>query len=175
MLLAIFTTAPLTRAEDPFTLSTQGTWSAQTYASSAFAADETLLSANVGVGYYVLNQLSLNLEAAAYGVFQDGPDAVAGDIRFGLRHHVLVRDRWSLFIDVSEGFFEASERVPEGGTRFNFIFRAGPGIAYQLHDDTYFIAGVHYWHLSNAKMEGNARNPSLNGAEAFVGLMWTFK
>ena len=160
--------------ESPLSLS-RGTWNAQAYAACAAARHEAMPSANFGIGYFVLNQLSVNVEAAGYGVFQDGPDAGAGEARLLLRHHFFVRDPWTVFADVGEGFFEASERVPEGGTRFNFVFRSGLGVGYELKDGMYLIGGVRYWHLSNAKLEGAQRNPALNGVEGYVGVMWTWK
>ncbi len=153
----------------------QGTWSFQSYLSCAGAADTAMPSANVGAGYYLIDNLSLNVEAAGYGVIQDGPDACAGEIRFLIRHHLLSHDRFTLFADIGEGFFEASEDVPPGGTRFNFVFRAGLSASYQLRDDLYLIGGARYWHLSNAKLEGEARNPAKNGVEGYVGVMWTWK
>jgi len=37
-----------------------------------------------------------------------------------------------------------------------------------------FIAGVRYFHLSNAKREGADRNPSVNAIQAVVGVMFRF-
>jgi hypothetical protein len=48
-------------------------------------------------------------------------------------------------------------------------------VSYELRDGMYFMGGARYWHLSNAKMEGDLRNPSINGVEGYVGLMWTWK
>jgi opacity protein-like surface antigen len=160
-------------AENELTL--QRNWTAQSYVALAGARDEWLPSLNVGVGYNPLPQLSLNVEVAAYGVFQDGENAGAGEARLMLRHHFFVKERWTAFADVGFGAFEASERVPEGGTRFNFVFRSGLGVSYELRDGMYLMGGARYWHLSNAKMEGDLRNPSINGVEGYVGLMWTWK
>ncbi len=45
---------------------------------------------------------------------------------------------------IGEGFFEACEDVPRGGTRVNFVFRAGLSASYQLRDNLYLIAGARY-------------------------------
>ncbi len=160
-------------AGDELTL--QGNWTVQTYAGLAGANGEWLPSINVGVGYNALKQLSLNLEAAGYDVIQDGEDAGAGEVRVMLRHHFWVKDRWTIFADVGFGAFEASERVPEGGTRLNFVFRSGVGATYELREGMYLMGGARYWHLSNAKMEGDERNPSINGVEGYVGVMWLLR
>ena len=48
------------------------------------------------------------------------------------------------------------------------------GTTYPLKDNLHLLTGVRYFHLSNARIEGNSRNPSINGVEGFLGLMWTF-
>ena len=145
------------------------------YSGFAGANNEALYSMSAGVGYYVIDQLSLNVEGAGYYVDQDGPDAGMAEFRLLMRHHLIVRDRWTLFADVGFGISEASDQVPDDGTRMNFMFRAGAGATYELRDNLYLIAGVRYFHLSNAKIEGDDRNPSINGIEGYVGVMWTMK
>jgi len=172
--------APARGAEvgDELTLA-KGTWTAQAY--GAFAGDvggpnsESLISANVGVGYHIIDNLSLNAEAAGYGVIQTGEDTGAAELRLIMRHHLIVRDRWTIYADVGEGVFEAADQVPDGGTRLNFIFRAGVGGTYQLREGLYLMGGVRYFHLSNAQIEGSDRNPSINGVEGYVGLMFTWR
>ena len=166
--------AATAQAQETLTLS-KGTWCAQTYAAYAGANNETLLSANVGVGYHIIDNLSLNAEAAGYGVIQEGEDTGAAELRLIMRHHLIVRDRWTIYADVGEGVFEAADQVPDGGTRLNFIFRAGVGGTYQLREGLYLMGGVRYFHLSNAQIEGSDRNPSINGVEGYVGLMFTWR
>jgi hypothetical protein len=38
----------------------------------------------------------------------------------------------------------------------------------------YLMGGVRGTHLSNARSEGEDRNPSLNGVEGYVGLLFAF-
>jgi hypothetical protein len=73
---------------------------------------------------------------------------------------------------VSAGVSQATRAVPGGGTHFNFIEEAGVGGTYRLDDGVHLIAGVRYWHLSNAQIHGEDKNPALNGVGAYVGLMW---
>ena len=88
-----------------------------------------------------------------------------------LRHHLLTFSRGSIFADVSFGPFEAAGDVPRDGTRFNFVTRAGVGATYRLKPDVYLTGGVHYWHLSNARIGGAGDlNPAINGVELYVGL-----
>ena len=173
-LLTVFGFCAVAYADDGLTLS-RGTWSAQTYAAYGAESHEKLLNGNFGIGYYFIDNLSFSLEVAGYDVLQEGPDAYAGELRLMMRHHLIVRDRWSIFADVGQGVIESSDRVPPGGTRFNFIFRAGLGATWELRDNMHLIGGVHYVHLSNAQIEGSDRNPSINGIEGYVGLMWTWR
>jgi hypothetical protein len=159
---------------DELTLA-KGTWSAQAYGAFAGANNEALISANVGVGYHIIDNLSLNIEGAGYGVFQEGDDAAAAEVRLMMRHHLIAREKWSVFADVGQGVIESWDRVPEGGTRLNFIFRAGIGGAYEIDEGMFLIGGVRYFHLSNAQMEGDERNPSINGVEGYLGVLFLLR
>jgi opacity protein-like surface antigen len=133
-----------------------------------------MAGARVGVGYYVLDNLACRLELTGYHVSEEPGDAAAGQASFGLRHHLFDLGKSSLFVDVGGGVFEAGRRVPEGGTQFNFTFETGLGVAIPLSDRIDLEVGARYFHLSNASLHGSDRNPSVNGPEAFLGLMFRF-
>lgn len=128
----------------------------------------------VGGHYFVSDSVSLGGMVSAAGVWQPGDDTDAA--MFGLagvlRHHLARFERATVFADVAFGPVQATRRVPGEGTHFNFITRTGPGATLQLNDRLHLMLAVRYWHLSNARIEGRERNPSLNGAEVAVGLMW---
>ena len=156
----------------------KGTLSVQTYGTyeSGLGAYTNAASGVAGAGYYVFDNLSLSLEAQGYRVMQSSAhNATMYGLSGVLRHHVLQFDRTTLFIDASFGPVEATERVPGGGTYFNFATRTGLGVTFQLREHLHLLGGVRYFHLSNARIEGSQRNPSINGIEGFLGLMWTFK
>jgi Lipid A 3-O-deacylase (PagL) len=155
----------------------KGTRTFQLYGTYAGASHADIPSGAVGAGYFVFDNLSLSLEACGYRATQSGfpsHDAWMYGVSGVMRHHLFHFDRSTIFADVSFGPVESTERIPAGGTYFNFVTRSGIGSTYQLKDNLHLIGGVRYFHLSNAKIEGRARNPSLNGVEGFVGLMWTF-
>jgi hypothetical protein len=157
----------------------KGTWTFQLYGTYADGLDARtdIASGAAGVGYFVFDNLALGLEANGYHAQQSGFD-VRNAWMYGvsgvLRHHLLRFERMTFFIDVSFGPAEATHRVPAGGTYFNFVTRTGIGTTYQMKENLHLIGGVRHFHLSNAKIEGSDRNPSINGVEGFVGLMWTF-
>ena len=63
--------------------------------------------------------------------------------------------------------------MPEEGTRFNFIEQFGMGLTRDVGGRTHLLIGVRYYHLSNAGIEGQERNPSNNGVVAYLGLLFT--
>ena len=174
-LLAVFVSGSCALANGRPAAFPKGTLTLQTYATYAggIDADSDFGSAAFGAGYYVWDNVSLSLEASGYRVFQSSHDAWAYGIAGVLRHHIIQFDRTTIYADVAFGPVEATRHVPEGGTNFNFITRAGLGATYQIRDRLNMIGGVRYFHLSNARLEGSAKNPSINGVEGYVGLMWS--
>ena len=131
-------------------------------------------SQTMGVGYYYANACSLNLELTTCFIHESGPLTYGYGANLILRQHLIRRENWSLFADVGPGFLEAGQRVPPAGTSFNLTFRTGMGITHRMTEHMSLIGGGRYYHLSNAEMAGRERNPSLNGIEAYFGLLWNF-
>jgi len=65
--------------------------------------------------------------------------------------------------------------VPTFGTTYNFTARVGPGVSYRISDDVFLLGGARYFHLSNGNQHGRIKNPSYDGIEWYVGLMFTFR
>jgi len=153
----------------------KGTFTLQAYGTvaSGIDAEEIFDSAAFGGSYYLFDNVSLGVEASGYHFVQaPGDDGWMYGVAGVLRHHLFQFDRATLFADVTFGPAEATKRVPDAGTYFNFTTRAGIGATWQLQDNLYLIGGARYFHLSNARIEGPERNPSINGVEGYVGLMW---
>ncbi|HWE97277.1 MAG TPA: acyloxyacyl hydrolase [Tepidisphaeraceae bacterium] len=144
------------------------------YASAFDSSRATIETASVGLGYYFLDNVSMNIEFSGYGIQQPGPDAVVGGGELLLRHHLWNIDRFSIFADVGGGAWYGTARFPVGGTNFNFSVETGLGATYRLRDNLYLLGGARYLHFSNAHLEGPKRNPSINAIEGYVGVMVTF-
>jgi hypothetical protein len=129
---------------------------------------------SVGYGYYVADRFAVGAEIRGFGISQDGPDAVAVEGNLFIRHHLIVSDPWSLYLDGAVGVFYADHEVPTGGTHFNFMEDTGLGATYRLDDGVYLMGGVRYLHISNARIDGADRNPAINGLEGYFGVMFTF-
>ena len=133
---------------------------------------EDIPSAAVGMHYFVFDNLSLGAEFAGYFVAQDREDTFGFGLSGVMRHHLKDWQSGTFFGDVSFGPFYAVDEVPVGGTHFNFITRVGLGVTQRLKDDTRLLAGVRWFHLSNAQIKGKDRNPSIDGVEIYLGLGW---
>ena len=155
----------------------RGLWSLTlegAYAHSFDLSPARIETASMGVGYYFMDNLSLNAEAAGFWVQQSGPDSRIAEINLLLRHHLLNYGRLSILIDVGGGLSYASVPTPPGGTYFNFCLQTGPGVSFRLTDSLHLIGGARYLHFSNAAIEGTIHNPSINVLEGYLGVMYTF-
>jgi hypothetical protein len=153
----------------------RGSWTFQTYAgylNDLGSRDTEGGFVSAGASYYFVDNISLGVEISGYGFSQPGDEAVAGAAGVVLRHHLLHNDRSSVFIDVAFAPSEASAQVPVGGTRFSFVTQTGAGITHRLPGGQHLLLGVRYLHVSNANIEGDDRNPSINGLSAYAGLMF---
>jgi hypothetical protein len=155
----------------------QGLWTVEWTGSvmKDLGPQESFMSGGgFGVSYYFIENVALSAQVSGLFVDQPVEDAAAVEADLLLRHHLFHFDRYSFFLDVGAGLFEGDERVPASGTRFNFALQSGLGLTCRLRDNLYLIGGARYYHLSNADLEGDARNPSLNGVRGYFGLMFTF-
>jgi len=145
------------------------------YTSPIRYSEEEFATGSVGVGYYLFDNHSVTLFAQGFHVNQPfGESAEAGAV-FVLGRSILYSvDRVSFYIDGGGGYSWANAAVPVGGTTYNFNARAGLGLTYRLADDTYLLGGARYFHLSNAQAHGQDKNPSYDGVEYYVGLMFAF-
>jgi hypothetical protein len=169
-------TAAVASADEPVYFS-KGTWIFDTYGAYAknFTGEEAKIgSGTIGVGYYIVDNFAVNIEASGYYNHQQVQDAriSAGDIM--IRHHVFNSGRFSFYLEGVAGISYADHRTPYFGTYYNYILEPGIGASFRLFDDVNLIGGVRYFHLSNAHLEGPLHNPSINATQAYVGLMYKF-
>jgi hypothetical protein len=145
------------------------------YTSPIRFSEEEFVTGTVGVGYYLFDNHSVTLLAQGFHVSQfGGEDAEAGAVIVLGRSILCTADRFSFYIDGGGGYSWANNSVPVGGTKYNFTARAGLGVAWRLADDPSLLGGARYFHLSNAQAHGKEKNPSYDGVEYYVGLMFTF-
>ncbi|MGD0463164.1 MAG: acyloxyacyl hydrolase [Tepidisphaeraceae bacterium] len=155
-----------------------GLWTFETYGSYASqpkGTREQLYSGTIGVGYnFVFSKFSnsVTLEATGLQATQAGPDVGSGGGDLLLRTHLINEPGWTAFIDFGPGVLESSGRLPAAGTYFNFFFKTGAGAAVHLWDGTDLLVGARLLHISNARIDSAARNPSINTIEGYLGLLF---
>lgn len=136
----------------------------------------------LGYSHFIADELEFNLELGAWYFNQEGDDAAAISPIMNFRWHFLHDDApagqaydWSIFGEAGFGLLFATDNVPDGGTGFDFLPRLGAGFTKQLDDaGARLMVGVRWQHISNGRIEGDARNPGRDSVMVFVGLMFPF-
>ncbi|MCA9312364.1 MAG: acyloxyacyl hydrolase [Phycisphaerales bacterium] len=108
---------------------------------------------------------------------QDGDSAAGGSFSFGFRYHALGDEQrdWTGYFDFGIGILGANDEVPDGGTAFDFIPRAGVGATFRLGDGPERLdVGVRWQHISNATILGSDDNPARDSLMFYVGIMVPF-
>lgn len=186
VLLPLITWCALARANDelrldvlPGTPFPKGTWSFELEASYTvpirFSTDE-FTTATAGVGYYLFDNFSVSAFAHGLLVNQElDHNTGGGGASILLRWHLINIDRFSFYLDGGGGLAWTNDPVPTGGTTYNYTARAGGGVAYRLKEDLHLLGGARYFHLSNANQHGRENNPSFDGVEYYIGLMFMIR
>ncbi len=140
---------------------------------AAYGSDDADIAAMyLGANYFIAERFSLGAELGGYGVGQPGDDAVGIGLSGIFRHHLFDWEQSTLFLEGSFGPVYISRSTPEAGTHFNFISRLGAGMTFEMDEGAHLMAGARWWHLSNAQIDGVDRNPTINGVEFYIGLVW---
>jgi hypothetical protein len=153
----------------------QGTFVLSSYASYAhsFDGERVMIGTfNIGAGYYIFKNFGFNLEASYQRHDQRGPNADVMMIDMLFRHHLFHYGRASFFIDFGLGVSYANARTPHDGTYFNFMEEAGVGSTFQIKDNIHLISAVRFFHMSNARIDGPERNPSINSTQVYLGVLF---
>ena len=129
--------------------------------------------AAAGLGYYLYDNVALNLEVPLDYVAMRGDDArVLGVILVG-RWHFWEKDDFSTYVEAGGGFLAASESLPPGGTRNNFTELVGGGLTWLICDNLHLMGGARYQHISNGK-DAERSNPGMDNIVGYAGVAWTF-
>lgn len=154
-------------------------WSVGPAIASDFS-DATDVNVHGFFSQFLADELEFGIEAAGWYFSQDGDDTggVSGSMLF--RWHALHDEEfsWSIFGEVGIGLLGAFDDVPDGGTSFNFMPRAGAGFTRALDpadpSGARFTLGLRWHHISNARIEGNADNPARDGLLLFAEIQFPF-
>lgn len=124
---------------------------------------------------FLVQDFEFIIETSGWYFDQPGDNAFGLNVCLVFRWHFLARDTWSLYIDGGGGVLVSTDLVPEGGTGFNFTPRIGVGGTFQLgQSPNRLVAGVRWDHISNARINGEDRNPSRDGVMVYAALQFPF-
>ena len=132
-----------------------------------------------GISYFMIDDVSLNLELNAMYFSQISEDAVGLNFALLFRWHFIAEDTWSIYIDIGVGFLGTSDKVPgptptepRGGSSFNFTPQGGIGFTVEVAENVRFVMGGRVYHISNAQIyEGN---PGRDNLYFYAGVSFPF-
>ncbi len=131
---------------------------------------ESLVSGSAGVWWTFLPRTSVLVEFQAMRVFQASDrDAFVNGLTTLIRWHALVRDRWTMFVDIGPGISWSDTRTPPRGTAFNYLALAGTGALVRVGRQSQAIIGFRWLHLSNNGREGRGKNPDIEALGGYAG------
>ncbi|MEX0806915.1 MAG: acyloxyacyl hydrolase [Candidatus Binatia bacterium] len=158
-------------SRDPFAA---GKWLFTGYGSAAVGkTSRQIYAARWGLGYHVANDLSLNLEGVGYLINQERNTGAIG-LDLLPRWHYLRSERWSMYADGGGGVIYSGKRMGNSGTHFNFTLQGGVGATYDAGHQITPMAGIRWFHISNARIQGKARNVGFDSPLLYLGLMFPF-
>ena len=133
---------------------------------------ESLFGGTVGLGHAFAERWQVNAELAVLRVSQDTSydvllPAVSGIVRWRAYQDGPV----SVFLEIGPGVSYASDEVPAGGTRFNFVLQAGGGMTYRLVPCVNLVGGLRWLHVSNNGLNGRDKNPDIQALGMYLGLV----
>lgn len=150
-----------------------GSWRWQILGGGGIGTD-SISNAQLGAGvsWFVVDDLSIDVQVNADYFNQSGPSAWGADVELLFRWHFLARDTWSLYVDGGCGLMWTSHDVPPDSASFNFLPQAGAGVTWEIAADTRLMLGARWFHVSNANTA--APNPSYNGIFVYAGVSFGF-
>lgn len=132
---------------------------------------------------FIADELEFAIEAAAWYFLQTGQDTggLSGSMVFRWHFAHSGDWDWSLFADAGIGLLGAFDEVPDGGTSFDFLPRVGLGFTKALQPSIdgesrgpRLMLGLRYHHISNARIQGDSRNPGRDALMAYAAITFPF-
>jgi hypothetical protein len=117
--------------------------------------ERSITRAGVGLGYFIADNVSLDLDLALAFFDQPGDNAFGVNTSLLLRWHFITDDdhKWSIYGEAGAGLLGSTDDVPAHGTSFNFTPQLGAGFTFDLDGNpggSRLFTGIRWFHISNA-------------------------
>lgn len=168
---------PAEPAALPKAFGEKGAWWWSVGGGAAFGGRDSdgAYTLHFGLHTFIVDNFELAMEFGPWYFDQTNDDAIAGAFNLMFRWHFIHRERWSVFAEAGAGLMIASDDVPEMGSEFNFMPRAGLGATWQFSESrARLIFGARWQHISNGRLFGNNENPGSDALMGFAGVMIPF-
>jgi len=121
---------------------------------------------------FLIDDLELGVQLGVWYHNQPGDNALSLNPNLIVRWHFVNRDTWSLYLMGGIGALIATDNVPDGGTGLNFTPQAGLGFTHRLDAESgiRLDVGLRWHHISNARINGDVRNPSRDALAFYAGV-----
>lgn len=148
-----------------------GGW-AKEIAGPAEADDFNL---NFTLSTFVVEDFEFLAEFRGWYFHQQDDDALGLNFNLIFRWHFLDFETWTIFADGGVGMLVSTDNVPDGGTGFNYTPQAGGGATFRLGESrSRLVVGARWNHVSNARINGEDRNPSRDGIQVYAAVQIPF-
>jgi hypothetical protein len=131
---------------------------------------ETLSGITIGADRTLWRGVAVRGELLGVRVFQQPRSAWLAGFTVGTR---VRRQAGAVrpLLDIAVGLSGATEDVPAGGTRFNYLAVLGGGLERSMGSVIVSVTG-RWFHASNNGREGRHRNPDVQSLGAVVSVGW---
>lgn len=124
---------------------------------------------------FLADDVEFSIELNGWVFNQPGDNAVGINPSLVFRWHFIDSGPWTVYVDGGVGLLFASDKVPQGGTSFDFMPKIGIGFTRELTESGLRLQGGLRWHhISNARITGDFRNPGRDAPFVYAGVMFPF-
>ena len=148
----------------------------QTYVSGAGfdTGKGEMYALHLGYGYFFMDDFSVNIDMLG-GYIRSGIDnnGVAAGLDLILRQHPIKgpENLWSFYLELGAGLQQQSTSFA-GNRKFNFRLLGGGGATFRAAENVRIMAGMRYFHVSDAGIEGGGGG--FDGLQFYAGSMFPF-
>jgi len=135
----------------------------------------TDIAAHGSYSFFMARDVEFAAELGLWHFNQPGDNAEGLSVSMVFRWHFINTGAWTVYADAGIGVLGATDDVPDGGTSFDLMPRAGVGFTRLLSDDGVRLqVGLRWHHISNARIFGDGDNPARDQPLVYAGIIFPF-